>query len=113
MKILNELSGLPAVSGSVFGNLLVLDEDNIASARDVKDKIVIIRIASPSIVVWLREAQGLVVETGGPTCHAAIFARELGIPCIVGVAGIYNKKYAGMNCMIDGTNGKVVIYDSE
>src|SRR4051794_41766172 len=29
----------------------------------------------------------LVTEKGGPTSHTAIIARQLGIPCVVGVAG--------------------------
>ena len=35
----------------------------------------------PAVVV------GLVTERGGPTSHTAIIARQLGIPCVVGVAG--------------------------
>lgn len=113
MKIIAELKGLSAVTGTVVGNLLVLDEKNSTPPNNINGKIAVIRIASPSIVVWLRHAQGLLVETGGPTCHAAIFAREMGIPCVVGVKGIFNPNYNGLDCLLDGTNGKVVIYDKE
>ena len=39
------------------------------------------RASTPRVVV------ALVTERGGPTSHTAIIARQLGIPCVVGVAG--------------------------
>ena len=32
----------------------------------------------------MRRASGIVTDLGGRTCHAAIVAREMGIPCVVG-----------------------------
>lgn len=42
---------------------------------------------SPDWEPVMRRASAIVTEHGGRTCHAAIIARELGIPAIVGVAG--------------------------
>ncbi|HQR26716.1 MAG TPA: phosphoenolpyruvate--protein phosphotransferase [Nocardioides sp.] len=48
----------------------------------------------------------LVTERGGPTSHTAIIARQLGIPCVVGVAGAVGIE-AGTPLLVDGTLGSV------
>jgi len=47
---------------------------------------------------------GLVTEKGGPTSHTAIIARQLGIPCVVGVAGA-TKIASGSKVLLDGRRG--------
>ena len=42
-------------------------------------------LATPVIAVAVSKAKAIVCEKGGVTPHAAIIARELGIPCLVGV----------------------------
>jgi len=51
---------------------------------------------------------GLVTEKGGPTSHTAIIARQLGIPCVVGVAGA-TKIASGTKVLLDGSAGTVEI----
>ena len=48
----------------------------------------------------------LVTEKGGPTSHTAIIARQLGIPCVVGVAGLLELR-DGTPVLVDGTTGEV------
>lgn len=50
----------------------------------------------------------LVTEKGGPTSHTAIIARELGIPCVVGVAGLAAVPQ-GTPLLVDGTTGEVLV----
>lgn len=50
----------------------------------------------------------LVTRLGGPTSHTAIIARQLGIPCVVGVAGL-EQVVTGSAVLVDGTAGTVVI----
>jgi phosphotransferase system enzyme I (PtsI) len=50
----------------------------------------------------------LVTERGGPTSHTAIIARQLGIPCVVGVAGV-RELSAGTPVMVDGMTGEVTV----
>ncbi len=54
----------------------------------------------PSVVL------GLVTERGGPTSHTAIISRQLGIPCVVGTAGVMEIE-AGTMLLVDGTAGTV------
>jgi phosphotransferase system enzyme I (PtsI) len=48
----------------------------------------------------------LVTERGGPTSHTAIIARQLAIPCVVGVAGAMTVA-AGTRLLVDGVAGTV------
>lgn len=48
----------------------------------------------------------LVTERGGPTSHTAIIARQLGIPCVVGAAGVADVA-AGTLLLVDGASGTV------
>ncbi|MCY7395376.1 MAG: phosphoenolpyruvate--protein phosphotransferase [Nocardioides sp.] len=54
----------------------------------------------PALVV------ALVTEKGGPTSHTAIIARQLGIPCVVGTAGIMLVD-PGTALLVDGATGEV------
>jgi phosphotransferase system enzyme I (PtsI) len=48
----------------------------------------------------------LVTERGGPTSHTAIISRQLGIPCVVGTAGVMEIE-VGTMLLVDGTAGTV------
>jgi phosphoenolpyruvate-protein phosphotransferase (PTS system enzyme I) len=50
----------------------------------------------------------LVTERGGPTSHTAIIARQLGIPCVVGVAGL-SAVASGVRVLVDGTTGELEV----
>ena len=57
---------------------------------------------------------GLVVESGGSMCHAAIVAREFGLPAIIGAAGATTHIADGAMVEIDPTAGVVrVIADAD
>jgi phosphotransferase system enzyme I (PtsI) len=50
----------------------------------------------------------LVTELGGPTSHTAIIARQLGLPCVVGVAGA-TALAAGTPVLVDGVTGAIEV----
>lgn len=47
-------------------------------------EILVASMTRPEFVTLMRKARGIVTNEGGVTSHAAIIAREFGIPCIVG-----------------------------
>ena len=51
----------------------------------------------------------LVTERGGATSHTAIIARQLGIPCVVGTAGITAILDQGTFLVVDGESGEVEV----
>lgn len=56
---------------------------------------------------------GLACETGSPTSHAAILARALGIPAVMGVTGLVEAAGAGVPLAVDGSAGEVLVGPDE
>jgi len=56
---------------------------------------------------------GFATEAGGLTSHTAILARSMGIPAVVGMAGLTAKVSGGDLIIIDGTRGLVVAQPDE
>lgn len=54
-----------------------------------------------------------ITERGGVSSHAAILARSLGLPAVVGVSGVLKQMRAGSLVVIDGTLGKIITDPSE
>jgi phosphotransferase system enzyme I (PtsI) len=52
------------------------------------------------------EILAIVTERGGPTSHTAIIARQLGIPCVVAVAGATSLQ-TGETVLVDGAEGTI------
>ncbi|MEO7373422.1 MAG: phosphoenolpyruvate--protein phosphotransferase, partial [Terrimesophilobacter sp.] len=65
---------------------------------------------APTDAAVLDPAQclAIVTEQGGPTSHTAILARALGIPAVVGAAGVTGVP-EGTTVLVDGTTGEIVI----
>ena len=55
----------------------------------------------------LHDCAGLVTERGGPLSHAAIVARELGIPTVVGAHGATAAASGATDAIVDGETGIV------
>ncbi len=96
-EIMNRL--LAKLSGTEQ-EALVLTAPSIIVAEDLTP--------SDTAQLNLQFALALVVEKGGPTSHTAIVARGLGIPAIVGCAGILDLE-EGTTLLVDGREGKVYL----
>jgi pyruvate,water dikinase len=66
-----------------FGKARVIDHTSELSSF-VAGEILVADTTSPDWGTVMKAAAGIVTNRGGRTCHAAIVARELGIPAIVG-----------------------------
>ena len=80
-------------------------------SRITNDVIVVTATISPSDTVLFSRvnAKGYVTDFGGLTSHAAIVARSLNIPAVVGVHEATNKIKDGDLLIIDGFKGNVII----
>jgi phosphotransferase system enzyme I (PtsI) len=80
-----------------------------------RDRIIVAEELTPSLTVDLDSEGilGFVTERGGPTAHAAILARALGIPAVSGVQGIHGQISCGTELLLDGDSGEVIVWPSE
>ena len=62
---------------------------------------------NPSWTPLFALAAGVVTEVGGPASHAAIVAREYGIPCVMAVQGAMEALRDGEDVVVDGGRGSV------
>jgi phosphoenolpyruvate-protein kinase (PTS system EI component) len=63
----------------------------------------------PADVVDLEGVAGIALAAGGPTAHAAIVARSLGVPMVVGLGDAVLALAEGERAAVDGTRGEVVL----
>ncbi len=82
----------------------------IATARDLSTfkpgEILVAPATSPDWEPVMKIAAGIITDKGGRTCHAAIVARELGIPAVVGATHATEKLKTGTNVTISCAQGE-------
>jgi len=59
-------------------------------------------------MVLAQKAGAIITDEGGITSHAAIIARELGIPCVVGCLHAMTSLEDGEEVIVDAGEGKIV-----
>lgn len=79
----NAIHGTVANGGTAMGRVVVCK--NIASIFRVgRGDIIVASMTRPEFMPALKKAAAIVTDEGGITCHAAIVAREMNIPCVIG-----------------------------
>lgn len=105
-------SGTVIVSGRAVGEKIASGHTRrIATARDLSafkpGEILVAPATSPDWEPVMKIAAGVITDKGGRTCHAAIVARELGIPAVVGAAHATEKLKTGTNVTISCAEGDI------
>jgi len=98
--------GLPAAPGTASGRVRVLRTPQEGN-RLLDGEILVAPMTNPDWLPAIRRAAALVTETGGMTCHAAIVARELRVPCVVGARSVTTVLHDGQTVTVDGGRGTV------
>lgn len=102
------LSGTPGSHGTVTAAARVVrGPSDFAAVR--RGDIVICPYTDPAWTPLFAIAAGVVTETGGALSHAAIVAREYGIPAVLGVSGATIRIEDGARITLDGTAGDVTV----
>lgn len=102
------LAGVGASPGRVAGRARV--------ARAVEDleylvqgEVLVAGATEPTWTTAMARACALVTEVGGVLSHAAVVARELGVPAVVGARGALRVIATGDHVEVDGDTGEVTI----
>lgn len=86
---------------SYTGRALVVDDPATALALIEPGDVVVTSFTSPSWNHLLTLAGAVVTTTGGLVSHAAVLARELGIPAVLGDTTALNRLTTGMTVTVD------------
>ncbi len=80
-----------------------------------KDSIIVAKDLTPSDTAQLEKGKvaAMITEMGGKTSHAAVIARIMGIPTVVGLENITQKIKDNDTVICDGKTGKVLINPNE
>lgn len=114
-------SGLPASPGAATGRIVFSPEEAM-QAEAQGDNAVLVRMeTSPEDIRGMHSACAVLTVRGGMTSHAAVIARGLGLPCVVGAGDLRldlrnrlvishdGRSFAeGSLITIDGTRGEVL-----
>jgi phosphohistidine swiveling domain-containing protein len=101
------LSGYPASAGSTFGEIKRIGGPGEPIPKGIV--LVIDVLDTEYSTESVNGVKAIITQDGGVLSHAAIVARELGIPCVVGIEGIMEKVSDGDKVVVDGTNGVVYL----
>lgn len=108
LSITSSLSGICASPGKVSGVVkIVLDPKN-SNLND--GDILICSMTMIDYVPLMKKAGGIITAQGNILSHAAIVARELKKPCLVGVKDILTKIKNGQNITLDASGGQIILH---
>ncbi len=113
--------GLGASPGAAYGKV-IFDSDEAAELGDRGEAVILVRDeTSPDDIKGMARSKGILTSRGGMTSHAAVVARGMGIPAVVGAEDIevdYEKEEfrvhgttvkKGDYISIDGLTGEVML----
>jgi len=78
-----------------------LDDDTILIAKDLTP--------ADTSSMDLSKVNGIILKEGGLTSHAVIVAKNLGIPCVIGVKDQLDDITSGKSISIDGSTGDIIV----
>jgi pyruvate,water dikinase len=108
----DEMRGLAASPGVVEGRARVLFREDEMDALQ-PGEILVVHTTDVGWTPLFLVAAGVVTELGGPLSHAAIVAREFGVPSVVNVIGATRAIRNGDYLRVDGDRGIVAVRRSE
>ena len=100
-----EIKGQAASKGKVTGVVTVVT--NPSKDKFVEGTILVTGMTRAEYVPLMEKSIGIITDEGGVTCHAAIMARELGKPCIIGTQHATKVLKSGDKVELDADNGVV------
>ncbi len=114
-RVLDRVADLNDVQARVLAALIDLTELDLQQPDHAVPVILVAHEITPSHIVDLDPAHtlGVATDAGTRTAHASILARSLRIPAVVGLGNLSQRIEPGVEIILDGYGGKVVIGPSE
>lgn len=105
------LKGFAGAAGQVEGIVRILNSPEDGDKLETGE----ILVTSTTNVGWtplFPRSAAIITDVGAPLSHAAIVARELGIPAVVGCGNATTRLKTGCRVFVDGGQGTVQILDN-
>lgn len=100
------VSGQTGSPGMVSGPVCIVRPDKLDA--DFPDgSVLVCEVTTPNYVPLMQKASAIVTDQGGILSHAAIVARELKKPCIVGTGEATKKLHNGQTVLVNANEGIV------
>ncbi|MGA8546406.1 MAG: NAD-dependent epimerase/dehydratase family protein [Mycobacterium sp.] len=104
------LTGVGVCGGRVRGRVRIVAPDSIDDLEP--GEILVAEVTDVGYTAAFSYAAAVVTELGGPMSHAAVVAREFGIPCVVDVADVTRRLPPGALVEVDGGRGEIHVLDA-
>jgi pyruvate,water dikinase len=106
----NTITGIAGSPGVVDGSArVILEVDQLADVQD--GEILVAPFTSTSWTPVFGLIAAAVTDAGGVMCHAAIVAREYGLPAVLGTGSATKQIATGDLIRVDAANGIVTIIE--
>jgi len=103
-----DLHGTVANTGTASGRVRIIK--SVKALKDFKSgEILVTSMTRPEFMVAIKRAAAIVTDEGGLTCHAAIIARELNIPTVIGTKIATKVLCNGMRVEVKANHGLIKI----
>lgn len=102
----DQIIGVGAGAGVAEGRVCVVNDPDFSDEMELGD-VLVARTTDPSWASVMFMASALVVDIGGVLSHAAVVARELGLPCVMGTKVGTSVLRTGDVVRVDGTTGNI------
>lgn len=100
--------GIPCSSGKTTGVIrLIRNMDEVDKLRS--GDILVTRFTDPGWTPLFPLISGVITETGGILSHAAVIAREYGVPAVLAVLNATSILEDGQSVILDGNKGEVKV----
>jgi nucleoside-diphosphate-sugar epimerase/phosphohistidine swiveling domain-containing protein len=104
------LEGLGVCGGRVRGRVRIVRPETIDDLEP--GEILVAEVTDVGYTAAFSYAAAVVTELGGPLSHAAVVAREFGIPCVVDARGATRRLAPGALVEVDGSSGDIQVLES-
>jgi nucleoside-diphosphate-sugar epimerase/phosphohistidine swiveling domain-containing protein len=105
------LTGAGVSGGRVRGRVRIVRPDTIDDLQ--AGEILVAEVTDVGYTAAFTYAGAVVTELGGPMSHAAVVAREFGIPCVVDVHDATRRLPPGALIEVDGTSGTIQVLEPD